>query len=140
MADYTATSRSNYFPFLPSKLVILQQIFGPQDIKVVHRDGLISIISSRGTAPEIIYEGEGDFTPELKALGCLNAEGIDDISLLDVIHHLLPLDASLVWIEVGHEKARYLVGQALRIDHTGVVTKTVNLNDIYEEGDTRAEH
>ena len=134
MANYDATARSNYFPFIQSQLDLIEELF-PGDIQLSHKNGLVAVISLVSGTPTV-FEPDEDILFQLGMPG----DDIDDLSLLDVIHHALPPDTSLVWIETGHEKARYLVGQALRINHLGEVTQTVDLNSIYTEGETRAEY
>ena len=137
MANYDATARSNYFPFIQSQLDLIEELF-PGDIQLSHKNGLVAVISLVSGTPQALIEDEAqvDLLLELGMPG----DDIDDLSLLDVIHHALPPDTSLVWIETGHEKVRYLVGQAVRINHLGEVTQTVDLNSIYTEGETRAEY
>ena len=138
MANYEGTARSNYFPFIQSQLDLIEQLFTPHDIQVVHKDGLVAIISLVSGTPDCMID-----TPELEdilfQLG-LAGDDIDNISLLDVIHHLLPAGETLIWVETGHEKARYLVGQALRINDAGAVIQGVDLNSVYSEGESRAEY
>lgn len=140
MANYEGTARSNYFPFIPSKLLCIEELW-PGDIQIVHKPPLVSIISRVSGTPTIEIDNDNEELEDvLHELGVPNAENINDISLLDIIHHVLPPDTSLVWIEVGHEKARYLVGQAIRINHLGEIVQTIDLNSIYAEGEPRAEY
>ena len=135
MANYQSQSRSNYFPFLKPQLDLIEELFG-LDIQLSFKNNMVAIISRCPFTPSV-------FDPPielLEELGVPNADNVDDVSLLDVIHHALPPDTSLVWVEVGHEKARYLIGQALRIDHTGQITQSIDLNNIYLEGESRAEY
>ena len=140
MANYYGTARSNYFPFLPDRLHLLQKIFGPEHIQVVHHlsEPLIAIISleERGT-PSVSIDTE-EREDALYELGVDNADNVDDLDIRDILFTLLPPGATLVWVETGSEKARYVVGFAARYDHTGAVLQHIDLNDIYKNGEHRA--
>lgn len=139
MANFYGTARSNYVKLKPTTIPTLEEMF---DITSVTRsDGLTAILSEDvGGTPSFYVEEEGD-EQLLKDLGIVN-DSIEDLNILDVIHLCLEPDPDnvFVWMEVGAEKARYLVGNAIAIDHTGQVLKQVDLNQIYEPNWTRAEY
>lgn len=133
MANYYGTARSNYVRLKPSLIPTLEEMFM---ISIVPNfTGQHAILSDdlNGT-PEFFVEDEVDESL-LWDLGVENADNVDSMTLLDVIHLCLEPEPHnvFVWHEVGNEKARYLNGFSMAIDHTGKVLKQIDLNDIYKD-------
>lgn len=135
MANYEATARSNYVRFDPVKLTHLLSLFQDLRVAVVPETGLKALIADEGTPAFDTEDAELD---DLEAFGLKPDFGW--VELTDIVHiALAPTSAPFIWLEVGHEKTRSLGGIAHRIAPDGVTT-TINLNDIYQDGDTRAEY
>ena len=121
MADWYGTSRSNYV-----KLINVEQLKEQFSDLSIHSNGagLQCIISENGN-------GGDPSDPE------------GELHFLDVIQNYLEKipDNVFVWVQAGAEKARYITGDAIAIDHTGQVLNRVSLEDIYEDSNyTRAEY
>lgn len=134
MADWYGRSRSNYVKMVPEKKAILAKIF-TDTIFFTNSDGLTAIGSEdfHGGSPSTYIEDEAQ-EQLLWDLGVEDADNVDDLNLLDVVHlSLEPTpDNIFVWVEAGSEKLRYISGHAVAIDHTGTVIKKISLDDIYD--------
>lgn len=136
MADFTVQARSNYFVCNPVNLGLIEKLFR-HDIQVMRKHDTLAAILLTGEATiSVETDEQWDLATELGLIF------EDDVDLVEILH--LALDATarhtLIWMEIGSEKLRYLVGAALRINHMGEVVQRVELTDIYQPGDTRCEY
>lgn len=142
MADWSGTSRSNYVKFTnPATAVTqLEQLF---EVRIVQKSNqnLWAILSEdfHGGTPCC----DPEWNPEL--LPFFEDHGLQAVytSLTDIIHLFLAPepDNVFVWVTAGAEKARYITGHAIAIDHTGTILDRVSLDDIYDDTRwTRAEY
>lgn len=137
MADYQGVGRTNYVRFRPEADDLLNLF----DIEAYTRPGsdLTCLISATSPVPPDIYipdlgDEELDFLDRsLRRLGIeiANLEDLESICLLDVIGPCLCEGEIVVWMDAGHEKARYVGGYACAIDHTGRILHEISLSDIY---------
>lgn len=138
MANFYGSARSNYVKVDASKLEALEALF---PIETVTKDGRTAILSQDEAGTPSIFIEDGDQEDWLDLLGVENADNIDDLGLLDVIHLVLQPGEIIVWLEVGAEKLRYLTGLAIAINDQGEVVKRISIGDVYEGTDwTRAEY
>jgi hypothetical protein len=115
MANYEATTRSNYF-------------------RVKNRTAFKKWCSKRG----LEFWTKDDKKPGPFAISgndgywpSSDPETGDEIDIMtELAHHLDPRDIA-IFFEVGYEKLRYLVGCATAV-HPDGRSVSVNLNDIYE--------
>lgn len=139
MANYESMGRSNYFPVVKERLDLIEKLFGNMIQVVHHPDGSAAVLSPYAANPELQIEHDWQ-TDVLFDLQIVDADNIDYINLLDVLHLALRQDETLVWMTIGNEKLRYLVGGAFRINSEGGLVNHVDLNSIYREGESRAEY
>lgn len=140
MANYESMGRSNYFPVVAERLALIEKLFGNM-IEVVRKldSNLAAVLSPYDDNPEV--EIKEDWQQDiLFDLQIVDADNIDYLNLLDVLPMALPQDQSLVWISIGNEKLRYLVGEAIRINSEGGLVQHISLNQIYRDGEARAEY
>ena len=139
MANWYGTSLSNYVRVDPDKLKIMLELFNLRSWE--YSEGLYAFASNTefGDSPGL-YEIDEDQEALIFELGIENADNIDELNFLDVVHTMLLPGEVFVWMEIGSEKIRYLTGMAIAIDHTGQVLKRINLDDIHEPGWTKAQY
>jgi hypothetical protein len=119
MANYYATTRSNYFRVKDATAFEAwcrrrQLEFWTQEVKGM---GTCHAISGNETGWPY-YDAEKD----------------DEINLpAEIASHLNPNDAAILF-EIGNEKLRYIVGRATAIHPDGTIV-CINLDDIYEEAE-----
>ena len=118
MANYYASARSNYFGVKdPDKF---REEFKDVNVDIIeNQNGNLGLLSMEECGwPMVDYNEEtGDYV---------------DIDLFgDVAKHLKDGHVA-VFMEIGAEKLRYLVGYALAINNKNEI-KTVNISDIYHE-------
>lgn len=130
MANYQATARSNYFPPNRANLSLLGMLF---DFDVVEKNNLATIILQGDSIITIDDDDQMDVLAELGIVG-----NIDNVDIVELLH--LVTQTTIIWMETGHEKARYLVGTATRIDANGQILAHINLNEIYLPNETRCEY
>ena len=134
MADWTGMSRSNYVKLI--NVPVLEQLF--PDAVVTEKEGLCCIYSDHCHGDTPAAERGDENAPFFED------NGLEDyVGLIDVIHLFLEKepDNVFVWITAGHEKARYVTGHAIAIDHTGTILDRVSLDDIYDDTNwNRAEY
>ena len=146
MANWSGTSRSNYVKFKNPATAVstLEQVF---EIEVHEKGGLFAFLADTfdGNTPDyhIGTDADVDHLFDVGIAGSIDFENDTHVSLLDIIHLFLEPepDNVFVWITAGAEKARYITGHAIAIDHTGTILDRVSLDDIYDDTNwTRAEY
>lgn len=158
MANWYGKSRSNYVRLDPVKKDLLADIFPVKIIEKHDEPGLYAMFSDTefgdlptartASAPKLAALGVdvAALLPEESAEDLQDEEieyELDDgLELLDVVHLAMieETDNVLVWMEIGAEKSKYLTGMSIAIAPDGTVLKRLSLNDIYEEGWSRAEY
>jgi len=123
MANYTASSRSNYFRVKDTEA--FRKWADNLDLKVEpNGDDMLMIWSDgeNGDWPDFRFNEETD--------------DYDEIAFYEELaEHLVPGEIAIL-MEVGAEKLRYLCGCAVAIDHEGNM-ETVSINQIYDKVKTR---
>ena len=138
MANYISMGRSNYFPIVKERMQLIEKLFS-HDIQVVYKNETAAVLAIHDSDPTCMIDDDRT-TDLLFDLQIVDADNIDFIQLLDVLHMALPQGETLVWMTIGNEKLRYLVGEAFRINSEGELVNHVDLNSIYREGESRAEY
>ena len=123
MANYTASSRSNYFRVKDTEA--FRKWADDLELKVEpNDDGMLMIWADceNGDWPDFRFNEETDDYDEIAFYG-------------ELAEHLVPGEIAIL-MEVGAEKLRYLCGYAVAIDHEGNM-ETVSINQIYDKVKTR---
>jgi len=134
MANYIATSRSNYFKVKDTEK--FEDFCGEIGVEMITQEDLVGFLCNLddcGSLPSSIYNEETD--------------DHDEIDLAqEVAKHLVKGEVA-VFMESGHEKFRYVTGSASAVNWKGEEV-FFNLEDIYERANkelggehvTRAEY
>jgi hypothetical protein len=124
MANYYAFARSNYFRVKDiSKFEEFCDSLNLTVIKDKNESNLVGFLveDNDGSLPSYIYNEETD--------------EYEDIDLAEELASHLEEDEVAIFMEVGAEKLRYLVGVAIAVNSKGEI-KQVNLGEIYKLADT----
>jgi hypothetical protein len=125
MADYHATARSNYFKVKDKNLFLQECSFPGVEVHFVERDGeLHCVLFFENGIP---YEYYPEIAEDLKDGNELDQEDIDWAALF--AKHLQK-DSVAIFMEIGAEKMRYLVGTAIAYNSKGEVL-TLGINEIH---------
>lgn len=146
MAQYEATARSNYFR-VRDRVAFHNALdeYGVSSLDVLEgtggtREGAIRLIETGlGGWPsfneddvaarlDFEYSGDGDWVDDAGDRVTVPQEHGSLASLVGA--HLAPGETAVL-IEVGFEKARYLIGSAVAVDATGEQV-VIDLDDIYD--------
>ena len=119
MANYYASSRTNYFNVKDRK-AFDEALENIPDIDIITSDDKVGIlcIGESGSFPSFLFDEETGDEEEID---------ISDI----VAGHLIEGDIA-IFMEVGAEKMRYLIGAAWAVNHKNEHVM-INLSDIYNK-------
>jgi len=124
MANYYASSRSNYFAVKDAQ-AFEDEMSNISDIEVITktgedgilRYGVLSHISDSGGWPSWVFNEETD--------------DYDDIDFFDIVSEHLADNEVAIFMEAGAEKLRYICGYAVAVNNKGE-TRQISLNNIYD--------
>jgi len=119
MANWQGLARSNYFTVKDEEA--FRATFEGVDVEILEEDGKFGLLSTEddtGAWPTYTYDEETD-------------EENDDFDVIEEVIPHLAEGSVAVFIEAGHEKARYISGYAYAVNSKGE-RRAVNLNDIYK--------
>lgn len=121
MANYIASARSNYFK-VKDKDAFLEAMERVPDVLVEYGNDDTVVLtvqnSDWGGWPSYYYNDEDDIEEE-------------DFDIAELVSEHLKDDSVAIFMEVGAEKLRYVVGYAVAINSKGE-REQVSLMDIYE--------
>jgi len=120
MANYIAHCRTNYFK-VKDPTRFSADLLNVPDIKFEESNGTFVLYGDNpdGAGWPCMLDDDSD------------PDGWVDFNLPLFVANYLADDEVAIFMEVGHEKLRYLVGYAIAVNSKGE-THAVSLNDIYE--------
>jgi hypothetical protein len=128
MANYYAAARTNAFQVKDEEAFLLEiaPIKGLTLIKEnIQEDGI-----QRYVLTTDYEQGNGWSSLYLE----YDEDNISELDIMDIIPEHLPDNEVCIFMEVGNEKLRYLVGTSIAVNNKNQAIK-IFLNDIYEQLD-----